>query len=116
MGRVFECYDPTVIRRRYKNASEFMFWGCFSYDAKGPCHIYDPENAVSAKKAEKELEIANRAREMKAREEWELNQAIRNLELRPRCGRKPVFKFSAKNGKLVRKSKGGIDWYRYQTV
>lgn len=111
--RVFECYNPTVIRRRYKNASEFMFWGCFSYNAKGPCHKYDPENAVSAKKAEKELEIANRAREMKAREEWELNQVIRNLELRPRRGRKPVFKFSAKNGKLVRKSKGGIDWYRY---
>ena len=29
---------------------------------------------------------------MKAWEEWELNQAIRNLELWPRCGRKPVFK------------------------
>jgi hypothetical protein len=20
-----------------------MFWGCFTYDHKGPCHIYYPE-------------------------------------------------------------------------
>ena len=20
-----------------------MFWGCFTYDIKGPCHIYYPE-------------------------------------------------------------------------
>ncbi|KAL1972931.1 hypothetical protein VTN31DRAFT_6473 [Thermomyces dupontii] len=27
-------------------------------------------------------------------------------------GRKPVFKFTRQNGKLVRKSKGGVDWWR----
>jgi transposase len=114
--RPFECYDPTVIRRRYKGSCEFMFWGCFSYDFKGPCHIYQTPTAAQQKKAEKELEIANRAREERAREEWELNNAFSRLQLRPRPGRKPVFKFAPKHGKLVRSSKGGIDWYRYQKV
>ena len=27
----------TCVRRRYVKAMEFMFWGCFSYDHKGPC-------------------------------------------------------------------------------
>ena len=35
-----ERYHPHVIERRYNNYSEAMFWGCFSYDYKGPCHIY----------------------------------------------------------------------------
>ena len=34
-----EQYDQTVIRRRWKKALEFMFWGSFSYDKKGPMHI-----------------------------------------------------------------------------
>ncbi len=29
-------------------------------------------------------------------------------------GRKPVWKFTKKTGKLVRDSQGDIDWYRYQ--
>jgi transposase len=114
--RVFECYDPTVIRRRYKNASEFMFWGCFSYDSKGPCHIYQTPTAAAARKAEKELELINQEREKAAKAEWELNGAFSRLQLRPRRGKKPTFKFTAKNGKLVRTSKGGVDWYRYQKV
>lgn len=112
--RPFECYDPTVIRRRYKGSCEFMFWGCFSYDFKGPCHIYQKPTTAETKIAVKELEIANRAREQRARAEWELNNAFSRLQLRPRPGRKPVFNFTPKYGKLVRSSKGGIDWYRYQ--
>ena len=34
-----EAYNQACIRRRYVKAMEFMFWGCFSYDKKGPCHI-----------------------------------------------------------------------------
>ncbi|EEA24633.1 conserved hypothetical protein [Talaromyces marneffei ATCC 18224] len=112
--RSFECYDSTVIRRRFKKACEFMFWGCFSYDAKGPYHIYQKENTAAKKKAEKELQIINRDREQAAREEWELNNTFSRLQLRPRRGRKPNFKFTTKNGKLVRKGTDGIDWYRYQ--
>jgi transposase len=34
-----EAYERTCIRRRWKGYSEFMFWGCFSWDKKGPYHI-----------------------------------------------------------------------------
>jgi hypothetical protein len=38
-----EWYHPDCIERRYNNYSEAMFWGCFIYDYKGPCHIYYPK-------------------------------------------------------------------------
>jgi transposase len=34
-----EAYHKHVIRRRWKGFSEFLFWGSFSYDKKGPCHV-----------------------------------------------------------------------------
>ena len=41
-----EMYHKTCIRTRYKSFQEFMFWGSFRYDKKGPCHIW---NAATAK-------------------------------------------------------------------
>ena len=38
-----ERFYKDVIERRYNNYSEAMFWGCFSYDYKGPCHVYYKE-------------------------------------------------------------------------
>lgn len=114
--RAWEVYDPNCIRKRFKKASEFMFWGSFSYDHKGPCHIYEPESIAAKKKAEQELEIANRGRYERAKLEWELNNSFRRLHLRPNRGKKPQFRFSKKTGKLVRDGGSGIDWYRYQKV
>jgi len=34
-----EAYNHHCIRRRWKGFKQFMFWGCFSYDKRGPCHI-----------------------------------------------------------------------------
>jgi hypothetical protein len=36
-------FHKNCIERRYNNYSEAMFWACFIYDYKGPCHIYYPE-------------------------------------------------------------------------
>jgi hypothetical protein len=33
-----------------------MFWGCFSYDKKGPCHIWKPETKTERAAAQKEIE------------------------------------------------------------
>jgi hypothetical protein len=38
-----ERFYPDCIEQRYNNYSEAMFWGCFTYDYKGPCYIYYPE-------------------------------------------------------------------------
>ena len=44
-------YDPTVVRARWKGASEFMFWGCFTFDKKGPCYVQKLETAIEKKQA-----------------------------------------------------------------
>lgn len=107
---------PTVICRRWKGVQEFMFWGCFTYNKKGPCHIYMAETAQEKKQAEKEIEQLNRQREPACRAEWEINTALSRMALRNLPGRKPTWRWSDKTGKLVRKGKGGVDWYRYRKV
>jgi hypothetical protein len=52
-----------VTRKRWKGYSEFMFWGCFSYDHKGPCHIWKPETAAEKAQALEEIEAWNKAAE-----------------------------------------------------
>lgn len=93
-----------------------MFWGCFTYDKKGPYHIWEPETARDREMAEKELIIANREREPLCKEEWELTIPMQRMNLRNLSGRKPRWSFTEKTGKLIYKGKGGIDWYRYQKV
>jgi hypothetical protein len=40
---VNERYDKECIETWFNNYSEAMFWGCFTYDHKGPCYIYYPK-------------------------------------------------------------------------
>lgn len=53
-----------------------------------------------------------------ARAAWELNTRMTRLKIdRNVGGKKPEWKFTKERGALVReKGKGGIDWWRYQTV
>jgi hypothetical protein len=92
-----------------------MFWGCFSWDKKGPCHIWTKETAHERKEADKELIQLNEALESAFKMEWEISTAMRRMDLQRRPpGKKPQWRFIKKNGKLVREGKaGGIDWYRY---
>jgi hypothetical protein len=109
-----ESHDPTCIRPRWKGYSEFMFWGSFSYDSKGPGYCWPIETPSEKRKAEADLEEWNAELEPKARAEWELNTPMRRLRLRTMPGKAPQWRWNQANGKLVRKGKGGIDWYRYQ--
>lgn len=111
-----EAYNIHVKRTRWKGHSEFMFWGCFTYDKKGPFHIWRAETAAQKKAAEADLEARNALIEENNKAVWELATAMDRVNLNRRVGgRKPVWKHSKKNGAIVRaKGKGGIDWYRYQ--
>jgi hypothetical protein len=40
-----KAYNPHVIIQRWKGYSEFQWWSAFSYDKKGPYHIWDKETA-----------------------------------------------------------------------
>ena len=92
-----------------------MFWGCFSYDKKGPCHIWDDETPAEKKEAKEWLEQRNQELEEICRQEWELETAMRRLNVRRKVGGiKPKWRWTEKTGKLERKAlRGGIDWYRY---
>ena len=108
--RANEVYVKSAIRRRWAGYSEFMFWGCFTYDKKGPMHIWQPETAAEKKQAEMELRNLNEALEAEAKQEWEINTAMRRTGLRRKPDKQPQWKFTEKTGKMVRKNKGGIDW------
>ena len=41
----------SCIRERWKGYSEFMFWGCFTYDFKGACYIWKTETAAEKRAA-----------------------------------------------------------------
>ncbi|KAK4118895.1 hypothetical protein N657DRAFT_637678 [Parathielavia appendiculata] len=45
--------------RVWRTPEEKFFWGCFSYDSKGPCHIWHPETPQERKAAQKDLEELN---------------------------------------------------------
>lgn len=109
-----EAYEKSTVRRRWKGFSEFMFWGCFSYDKIGPCHIWEPETSAMKKEAAKEIEELNKIAEPLLRAEFEISHSLRRTYLnRQAKGKKPTWRWTEANGKLIRKGKGGIDWYRY---
>jgi hypothetical protein len=109
-----EALKKSYIRERWKGYLEFMFWGSFTYNSIGPCHIWQPEIAVQKKVTKEEISQLNSELEPLAKAKWELNTGLERLGLRSRPGRKPVWKFTKATGKLSRSQKGGIDWYRYR--
>jgi transposase len=85
-----EAFERSCIRNRWKGYTEFMFWGCFSWDKKGPCHIWTKETAHEYKESEKELTDLNTAFEPELKAQWELNTSMRRMNLRRRPpGTKP---------------------------
>ena len=109
-----ERFLRSCIRERWKGASEFMFWGAFSYDLKGPCHCWTPETAQERAIAAKAIEKLNDELEPVMKEQWELQSGIRRLNLRQLPGKKPEWKWKKQTSKLTRGLGKGIDWWRYQ--
>ncbi len=113
-----EAYNVHCIRRRWKCFKQFMFWACFSYDEKGPCHVWEEETATEKKEAKEQMNKINKEIEPAYKQAWELETALRRLDIRrKKSGRKPVWRFTEKTGKLERKAiRGGINQYRYYKV
>ena len=91
-----------------------MFWGCFSYDRKGPAYCWSPETVREKKAADEVIANMNDTLEAAAKEKWELENGMKRLKLRQLPGKKPVWHWNQKNGKLARRKGAGIDWYQYQ--
>jgi hypothetical protein len=87
-----------------------MFWGCFFYNKKGPCHVWEDETPKEKKTAEAWLEEKNTILEPICKAEWELENSMRRLQIRRNMlGKKPIWKWNKAHSKLVQDSKGGID-------
>ena len=86
-----EAFVRSCIRERWKGYSEFMFWSCFTYDQKGPCHIWQPETKQEKEESKRVLEEMNEELEPVLREQWELNTPFRRLGLRGVGGPKPTW-------------------------
>lgn len=113
-----EQFMRSCIRERWRGASEFMFWGCFTYDRKGPFHCWSPETPRQKREADRIIEDMNKELEPVMKEQWEITNGVRRINInRQPPGRRPVWKWCRETGKLTRAGKGGkgIDWYRYQT-
>jgi len=113
--RTEEAYYNHCIRRRWKHFKEFIFWGCFSYDLKGPYYIWEEETLVEKKEVKEWIDKVNVELEAQCKLKWELSIQMRRIKITwNMSGKKLKWKWCEKTGKLKRKaSKGGIDWYRY---
>src|SRR6266480_644763 len=103
----------SCIRPRWKGYSEFMFWGCFTYKEKGPCHIYPAETAAMKKQVINEIEELNKTLEPLRKAEWEEAQEEKKAEMRRRPSIIAKWKWDKNHGKLSRSERGGVNWYRY---
>jgi hypothetical protein len=69
-----EAYNKYYIRRRWKGFSEFMFWGSFSFDKKGPCHVWEKETPQEKRDRKADLDARNSLIEKANKEKWEKEQ------------------------------------------
>jgi hypothetical protein len=116
-----ERYNPDCIEVRYNNYSEAMFWGCFSYDFKGPSHVYHPETADEKIKYKKMMDDHNAAQMDAIQEEWDKLQVVDAIKWtalgRKKPGKPALFENFVKNHPRImkrEKGKGGIDYVRYK--
>jgi hypothetical protein len=66
---IYERNDKTIIRNRFGGHSKFMFWGCFSYNYQGPCHLWQKETAAEKRVAEKDLAQRNQQIESQCKQD-----------------------------------------------
>lgn len=109
-----EKYNRDVKKRRVKKYSKLQFYGAFTYDEKGPCHVYAKETAEQKKAAAEAIKKENLDRQ-EQRERLipqaraalqELREAEANLRKWP-WSKKMAYKCNDR-------VRGGIDGYRHR--
>jgi hypothetical protein len=69
-----EAYNKHYIRRRWKEFSEFMFWGSFSFNKKGPCYVWEKETPQEKRDRKANLNARNSLIKKANKEKWEKEQ------------------------------------------
>ena len=84
---------------------KFIFWGCFLYDRKGPCYIWQSKTEKEKTETIKKINQSN----------FDSESFLKELQELINPGK--TWHFDAAHGKMERRAKkGGIDWYRYQKI
>ena len=86
-----------------------MFQGCFSWDKKGPYHIWKLEIRIERKENDKELAAINTELEPILKEQQELSISFERIGLRNRQGWRLVWKWDKNHRKLERGDRNRID-------
>lgn len=90
-----ETYYPHVVVRRWKGRKEFMWWSCFSWDHKGPYHIWEKETAAERKAMQADLKRLNDTRFELDKSKWELEYAMSRIYItRNQSGPCAQFKYT----------------------
>ena len=84
-----EVYNKYCIYRRWKGFLEFIFWGSFSYNKKGPCHVGEKEIIEEKKERKVDLDTRNKKNERRDKRKWEKEQREWIKEWIKAHGRKP---------------------------
>ena len=109
-----EAYHKDCVDVRYRGYTEMMFWGCYTSEMLGPSFMFTKETAPERELAREDLNKRNEdylAQQQIIKEHFLTKQAKKPKSRRLKRVPKP-------NGQLLERNKntkGGIDWYRYQT-
>jgi hypothetical protein len=109
-------YHHHCVVRRWKGKKEFIWWSCFTWDIKGPYHIWEKETVAERKAIEVDLKARNAERYESDKAKWELEYAMQRIHItRNQPGPRATFKHNEDTGAyIVKERQGGINWYRYQ--
>jgi hypothetical protein len=74
-----ETYHEHCVTRRWKGFSEFMWWSCFSWHAKGPYHIWEDETKEEKAACKQDIIDRNTERPESDIAKWEAVNALGRL-------------------------------------
>ena len=83
-----QAYHNHCIRRRWKHFKEFMFLGCFQYESKGICCIWEEETLAEKKEAKEWMDKVNIELEAQCKLKWELSIVMRRMNVTQNMSRK----------------------------
>ena len=99
---------------RYRGYTELMFWAAYTSKMKSPTYIFDKETAAERDEAKENL--ADRNADIDAQQQIVREHFLAEQAKKPKSRRlKRVPKVEGIRYDRNKNSRGGIDWYRYQT-
>ena len=109
-----EVYHKDCVDVRYRGYTELMFWAAYTSELKGPSYIFSQETA--AERAHAKEDLAQRNADLDAQQQVVREHFLAEQARKPKSRRlKRVPKVQGIRYNRNKNSKGGIDWYRYQT-